>query len=44
MHADGYAGIEDLYRSGAMREAACMAARHCHRTNGGHWLALAQVR
>jgi transposase len=25
MHADGYAGFEDLYRSGAVREVACMA-------------------
>jgi hypothetical protein len=25
MHADGYAGLEDLYRSGAIREVACMA-------------------
>lgn len=25
MHADGYAGFEDLYRSGAIREVACMA-------------------
>ncbi|WP_407703849.1 IS66 family transposase, partial [Tabrizicola oligotrophica] len=24
MHADGYAGFEDLYRSGAIREVACM--------------------
>jgi hypothetical protein len=25
MHADGYAGFEDLYRSGSMHEVACMA-------------------
>ncbi len=25
LHADGYAGFEDLYRSGAIREVACMA-------------------
>jgi hypothetical protein len=25
MHADGYAGFEGLYRSGAIREVACMA-------------------
>ncbi|WP_426038199.1 IS66 family transposase [Cypionkella sp. TWP1-2-1b2] len=25
MHADGYAGFEDLYRHGAIREVACMA-------------------
>jgi len=25
MHADGYAGFEDLYRSGEIREVACMA-------------------
>ena len=25
MHADGYAGFEDLYRSGDLREVACMA-------------------
>lgn len=25
MHADGHAGFEDLYRSGAIREVACMA-------------------
>lgn len=25
MHADGYAGFEDLYRSGAIGEVACMA-------------------
>ncbi len=25
IHADGYAGFEDLYRSGAIREVACMA-------------------
>ncbi|MBV0893029.1 IS66 family transposase [Paracoccus sp. Z118] len=25
MHADGYAGFEDLYRSGKIREVACMA-------------------
>lgn len=25
MHADGYAGFEELYRSGAVREVACMA-------------------
>ena len=25
MHADGYAGFEDLYRSGNIREVACMA-------------------
>ncbi|EYD76786.1 Mobile element protein [Rubellimicrobium mesophilum DSM 19309] len=25
MHADGYAGFEDLYRAGAIREAACLA-------------------
>ena len=25
MHADGYAGYEDLYRSGDIREVACMA-------------------
>lgn len=25
MHADGYAGFEDLYRSGAIHEVACMA-------------------
>lgn len=25
MHADGYAGFEDLYRAGAIREVACMA-------------------
>ena len=29
MHADGYAGFEDLYRSGAIREVAGMA--HVHR-------------
>lgn len=25
MHADGYAGFNDLYRSGAIDEVACMA-------------------
>ena len=25
MHADGYAGLEDLYRSGDIHEVACMA-------------------
>jgi transposase len=25
MHADGYAGFDELYRSGAIREVACMA-------------------
>ena len=25
MHADGYAGFEDLYRSGDIREVACLA-------------------
>lgn len=25
MHADGYAGFEDIYRSGDIREVACMA-------------------
>jgi transposase len=25
MHADGYAGLNDLYRSGTIREVACMA-------------------
>ena len=25
MHADGYAGFEDLYRSGVIREVACRA-------------------
>ncbi len=25
MHADGYSGFNDLYRSGAIREVACMA-------------------
>jgi hypothetical protein len=25
MHADGYAGFEDLYRAGKIREVACMA-------------------
>jgi hypothetical protein len=25
VHADGFAGFEDLYRSGAIREVACMA-------------------
>jgi transposase len=25
MHADGYAGFDDLYRSGTTREVACMA-------------------
>ena len=25
MHADGYAGFKDLYRSGNTREVACMA-------------------
>jgi len=25
MHADGYAGFEDIYRSGTIREVACMA-------------------
>tara|TARA_R100000935_G_C2816272_1_gene157482 strand:+ start:448 stop:636 length:189 start_codon:yes stop_codon:yes gene_type:complete len=25
MHADGYAGFEGLYRSGDIREVACMA-------------------
>lgn len=25
MHADGYAGFEDLYRSGDIKEVACMA-------------------
>lgn len=25
MHADGYAGFEDLYRTGGIREVACMA-------------------
>ena len=25
MHADGYAGYEDLYRSGDIKEVACMA-------------------
>jgi transposase len=30
MHADGYAGFEDLYRSGRIREVACMAhVRRC---------------
>ena len=28
MHADGYAGFEDLYRSSDIHEVACMAARH----------------
>ena len=43
MHADGYAGFEDLYRSGHIREVACLAARHCPRTNGGQRLAPTQV-
>lgn len=30
MHADGYAGFEDLYRSGDIREVVCMA--HVRRT------------
>lgn len=34
MHADGYAGFEDIYRSSDIHEIACMAARHCPRTNG----------
>jgi hypothetical protein len=25
MHADGYAGFENLYRAGDIREVACMA-------------------
>jgi transposase len=25
MHADGYAGFNELYRSGGIREVACMA-------------------
>lgn len=25
MHADGYAGFEDLYRCGAIQEVACLA-------------------
>lgn len=25
MHADGYAGFEDLYRTGQIKEVACMA-------------------
>ena len=25
MHADGYVGFEDLYRSGEIREVACLA-------------------
>src|SRR3546814_10595092 len=25
MHADGYAGFEELYRTGRIREVACMA-------------------
>ena len=25
MHADGYSGFNDLYRSGNVREVACMA-------------------
>ena len=25
MHADGYAGFNELYRSGGVREVACMA-------------------
>jgi transposase len=42
MHADGYAGFEDLYRGGAIREVACMAhvrrkfVRHGSRTDGDH--------
>ncbi|MDW3222378.1 MAG: transposase [Paracoccaceae bacterium] len=31
MHADGYAGFEDLYRSGDIREVACMAHVPSHR-------------
>src|SRR3546814_19037334 len=30
MHADGYAGFEELYRTGRIREVACMA--HVRRT------------
>jgi len=30
MHADGYAGFEDVYRTGEKREVACMA--HVRRT------------
>ena len=29
MHADAYAGFEDLYRSGIIREVACMAHVRC---------------
>jgi transposase len=29
MHADGYAGFEDLYRTRAIREVACMAYVRC---------------
>jgi hypothetical protein len=42
MHADGYAGFEDLYRGVAIREVACMAhvrrkfVRHGSRTDGDH--------
>ncbi|WP_170125972.1 IS66 family transposase [Pelagimonas varians] len=30
MHADGYAGFEDLYRSSDIREVACMAQVRRH--------------
>ena len=44
MHADGYAGFEDLYRSGAIREVACMALAIVARTNGATRLVPAQIR
>jgi transposase len=44
MHADGYAGFEDLYRSGAIREVACMARAMVTRTNGATRLVPAQIR
>ena len=31
MHADGYAGFNDLYRSGVISEVACMAHTPLHR-------------
>jgi hypothetical protein len=34
MHADGYAGFEDLYRTGSIHGVACMAGRH-HRPYPG---------
>ena len=42
MHADGYAGFEELYRPGSIREVACLAhvrrkfVRHGSRTDGDH--------